>query len=155
MICEAHLILHRIYVYQPCAVCFSSTNETGRLRRTQLACTALLTFTSSALAIDDRLISNLRKLDPELRLEQACDLEAMNQLGQRGFAADRAKSNVSSLPQHSGDVFTAAGGAVRARGNHLSFVCKATPDHLQIKSFRYDVGKEIPESKWSSLDLWR
>jgi hypothetical protein len=127
------------------------------LRTIQLACAALLAFTSSALAIDDRLMSNLRKLDPELRLEQVCDLEAMNQLGQRGFAADRAKSNVSSAPLHAGDVLTVNGGAVRANGKwyHLSFVCKATPDHLHVKSFRYTMGKEIPESEWSSLDLWR
>lgn len=119
--------------------------------------TALLTCTSSALAIDDRLLFNLRKLDPELRLEQICDLEAMNQLGQRGFAADRAKSNVSSPPYHAGDVLTANGGAVRAKGKwyKLTFVCKATPDHLHVKSFRYTVGKEIPQEKWWALDLWR
>lgn len=129
----------------------------GRLRSPQLACAALIIFTSPALAIDDRLISNLRKLDPELRLEQVCDLEAMNQLGQRGFAADRAKSNVSAAPKHAGDTLIANGGAVRARGKwyQLSFVCKAAPDHLHVKSFRFTVGNEIPEAKWSSLDLWR
>jgi uncharacterized protein DUF930 len=109
------------------------------------------------LALDERLMSNLRKLDPDLRLEQICDLEVMNQLGQRGFAADRAKSNVSSPPDHAGDVLTANGGAVRAKGKwyRLSFVCKATSDHLHVKSFRYQVGNEIPKSEWSSLDLWR
>jgi len=117
----------------------------------------LLLLASSALAADARLLANLRRLDPSLRLEQICDLEAMNQLSHRGFDADRAKSNVSVSPIHNGDILIANGAAFRSRGNwyHLSFVCVGTSDHLHVKSFRYTIGRMIPQSKWSSLDLWR
>ena len=112
----------------------------------------LLVLSSPALAIDDRFLSSLNKLDPQTRLEQICDLEAMNRIAR----ADRAKSDVISHPVHGGNTLTANGAAFRQNGKwyQFSFVCKATPDHLRVLSFSYKVGEAIPEQKWSSYGLW-
>ncbi|WP_249780137.1 DUF930 domain-containing protein [Bradyrhizobium sp. dw_411] len=113
----------------------------------------LLILSSPALAVDDRFLASLSRLDPETRLEQVCDLEAMNRIGR----ADRAKSDVISHPIHNGNMLTASGGAFRQKGKwyQFSFVCKATPDHLKVLSFSYKAGELIPEQKWSSYGLWR
>lgn len=81
----------------------------------------------------------------------------MNRISRdKQFQPDRAKSDVISHPQHSGNTLTAGGGAFREKGKwyHFSFVCKATPDHLRVLSFSYKIGDQIPEEKWSSLGLW-
>jgi hypothetical protein len=127
------------------------------LGRIVLAAIVTFAFLSPALAANERLLASLRKLDPDTRLEQVCDLEAMNQVNQQGFAADRAKSDILSRPRHNGDTLTANGGAFRSRGKwyRLSFVCQGSRDHLHVTSFQYRVGSAIPEAKWPSLGLWR
>jgi hypothetical protein len=113
----------------------------------------LLLIATPAFANDARFIESLKKLDPQTRLEQACDLEAMRRIS----SSDRAKSDVISHPVHNGNTLTANGGAVRQNGKwyQLSFVCKATPDHLSVISFTHKVGALIPEEKWASYDLWQ
>ena len=114
---------------------------------------ALLLLASPAFAIDAGFLASLSRLDPETRLEQICDLEAMSRIGK----ADRAKSDVVSHPIHSGNTLIASGGAFRQKGKwyQFSFVCKATPDHLKVTSFTYKVGELIPEEKWARYGLWR
>jgi len=112
----------------------------------------LLILSSPALAVNDRFLASLSRLDPETRLEQVCDLEAMNRIDR----VDRAKSDVISHPIHNGNILNASGGAFRQKGKwyQFSFVCKATPDHLKVLSFSYKMGELIPEEKWSSYGLW-
>ena len=125
--------------------------------RTALAAIMMFALIFPALAANDRFLASLRRLDPNTRLEQVCDLEAMNQISLRGFAADRAKSDVMSRPRHGGDTLKADGGAFRSRGKwyRLSFVCHGSKDHLHVTSFQYHIGSLIPEKKWASLGLWR
>jgi uncharacterized protein DUF930 len=114
---------------------------------------AFLLFASPAFATDPRFLASLNRLDPATKLEQVCDLEAMGRIGQ----ADRAKSDVISHPVHNGNVLTANGGALRMKGKwyRLSFVCKATADHLAVVAFTYKVGELIPAEKWPEYGLWR
>ena len=101
---------------------------------------------------------SLLKLEPETRLEQICDIEAMKQIKKdMRVPVDRAKSNVSETPVHKAHTVTASGGAYRSKGKwyRLSFVCSGTPDHTRVTSFSYKTGAEIPESKWEDLGLWR
>jgi hypothetical protein len=125
--------------------------------RPSFAAIALLAATS-AHAQDGRFLESLRRVEPTTRLEQVCDLEAMNRIKRdTGMNADRAKSDVISSPHHNGHTLTANGGAFRAsaRWFELSFVCKGSRDHQHVIAFKYKIGKPIPESKWSSLGLWR
>ena len=124
--------------------------------RTSLLLVVLLTV--PAHAQDQRFLDSLRKVEPNTRLEQICDYEAMRRIKQdTGKFADRAKSDITVRPQHSGHTLIVNGGAFRADGKwfELSFVCKGTPDHLHVTAFKYKIGKQIPQTKWSELGLWR
>jgi hypothetical protein len=111
------------------------------------------------LAADPRFIASLGRLDSQTRLEQICDYEAMTRIGGHGqpFRPDRAKSDVVTPPKHLGDTLIGNGGAFRSEGHwyQFSFSCKASPDHLKVLSFSYQVGAMIPEAKWDSYGLWR
>jgi hypothetical protein len=111
-----------------------------------------------SLAFDARAYASLHRLDPSLRLEQICDMEAMDRIARedRRFRPDRAKSNVIVPPEHLGDTLKASGAAFRANGRWyaLSFVCKGSPDHLKVTSFNYSIGELIPNSKWDDYGLW-
>lgn len=116
-------------------------------------------FATPSLAMDARFAASLKKLDPETRLEQVCDLEAMSRIDRDAnpYHPDRAKTDVVSHPQHNGDTVTGKGGAFRSKGRWyaFSFACKGTPDHMQVLSFSYKIGDPIPESKWAAFGLWR
>ena len=102
--------------------------------------------------------SSLIKLDPQTRLEQVCDLEAMHKIAKDGkFKPDRAKSYVSHAPKLSGHTLTAKGAAFRSGGlwYELAFTCKGSADHMNVEQFNYRIGRIIPQSKWDALGLWR
>ena len=115
--------------------------------------------TAPCSAMDSRTYASLRRLDPDLRIEQVCDLAAMERIHKerQELRPDRAKSDVISHPLHMGDTLRADGGAFRSNGSwyKLSFVCKTSPDHLKVTSFNYEIGKLIPESRWGDYGLWR
>lgn len=121
----------------------------------------MLAFTAvpAACAADARFDASLRRLDPDTRLEQVCDLEAMNRIRKdpAGYRPDRAKSDVSAHPQHIGHLLKGSGGAFRSNGRWyaFSFVCQGTPDHMQVLSFSYKIGNVIPEAKWAEYGLWK
>src|SRR5438105_3921468 len=112
----------------------------------------------SKVSADAKFQAALNRLDPQTRLEQVCDLEAMKRLKQeQKFPADRAQGAASAEPKTEGHKLTAKGGAYRSKGAwyELSFVCQADPEHMKVLSFEYQTGKAIPESKWEDYGLWR
>ncbi|EGP09698.1 DUF930 domain-containing protein [Afipia clevelandensis] len=129
------------------------------MKKTALLLLVTLLPVTSALAIDPRFAASLKKLDPDTRLEQVCDLEAMNRIDRdpNPYHPDRAKTDAVSLPVHAGDTVTGKGGAFRSKGRwySFSFACKGSPDHMKVLSFSYKIGDLIPESRWASLGLWR
>ena len=120
---------------------------------------AAIAGVTPSFAMDPRFAASLKKLDPDTRLEQVCDLEAMSRIAKdsRPFRPDRAKTDVASHPQHAGDIVKGSGGAFRSKGHwySFSFVCKGSPDHMNVLSFSYKIGEAIPESKWAAYGLWR
>jgi hypothetical protein len=127
--------------------------------RTVAAIAIWLAMAAPVLAMDARFAASLKRLDPQTRLEQVCDLEAMSRIDRDASPhhPDRAKTDVLSHPRHSGDTVTGSGGAFRSKGKWyaFSFTCKGSPDHMTVLSFSYKIGEPIPESKWASLGLWR
>jgi len=115
-------------------------------------------WAAPAHAVDTRFYNSLKRLDPETRLEQVCDVEAMKQINRdtNPYHPDRAKSDVLSAPRHNGDTVQGTGGAFRSKGKWYaySFTCKGAPDHYSVLSFSYKIGKQIPEKKWASYGLW-
>lgn len=111
-----------------------------------------------APAMDARFKAMLKTLDPELRLEQVCDAEAMRTIGKdrNAYRPDRALIGALARPQIHGDTIVGSGGAFRSRGKWygFSFTCEAAPDRLSVQSFDFKIGGPIPEEKWSAYGLW-
>jgi len=101
----------------------------------------------------------MKKLDPEERAHQACAIRGVNTLRRekRLPGADRLKTGITSAAAFDGSVVTAKGGAVRAKGKWYAFkfTCAVTADRMKAVSFTYELGQEIPESKWDAYGLWR
>jgi hypothetical protein len=121
----------------------------------------LMSFASSAAEskMDPRFLASLKRLDPETRLDQICDYEAMLRLGHdiRKFHPDRAKAEVISKPVRTANSVKAPGGAFRSAGRWyaLSYVCETTQDQMKVTSFTYEIGKLIPSSDWPKYGLWQ
>ena len=99
----------------------------------------------------------LTRLDPQTRLEQVCDREAMRRIkDEKKLPVDRAQGAASAEPKTEGHKLTAKGAAYRSNGAWygLTFVCEATPDHMKVLSFEYQTGEPIPKTKWEDYGLW-
>ena len=129
-----------------------------RIRAFGLAVVATTIFGATAVAADGRFERSLKMLAPEERLEQLCDYTAMTRIRneQKQFRPDRAVANATAEPKASGDTLEVSGGAFRSRKKWyaLSYRCTATSDHMSVVAFRFTVGDEIPEAKWSTYGLW-
>lgn len=116
-------------------------------------------FAATQVTADPRFEKSLHMLAPEERLEQLCDYTAMKQIrrDQKQFRPDRAVANAMADPRIAQHTIEAKGAAFRSRGKWyaLTFSCTASPDHMEVVSFRYTIGAEIPESKWAAFNLWQ
>ncbi|HET9714966.1 MAG TPA: DUF930 domain-containing protein [Pseudolabrys sp.] len=123
-----------------------------------LAVLAITGFATIAYSADGRFERSLKMLAPEARLEQLCDYTAMTRIRSESkqFRPDRAVANASAEPKETGNTLEVTGGAFRSRKKWyaLSYICTASPDRMSVTAFRYKVGEEIPESKWSAYGLW-
>ncbi len=80
---------------------------------------------TSAAAADKRaarFTEGLKKLDPETRLEQVCDYEAMRRIGREAkeYKPDRSQANAVSEPKHDGSTLIAKGAAFRSKASGIS-----------------------------------
>ena len=99
----------------------------------------------------------LTRLDPQTRLEQICDREAMRRIKEeKKLPVDRAQGAASADAKTDGHKLTATGGAYRTKGGWygLTYVCEATADHMKVLSFDYQTGEAIPKAKWEDYGLW-
>lgn len=112
-------------------------------------------WAAQAGSIHDQLL----KLDPEERAHQVCVIKGVDTMRQdkKLPKVDRIKTSITGRAKFTGTQVSTKGGAVRAK-NHwygLKFTCDVTPDQMKALTFTYEVGAEIPESKWEDLGLWR
>jgi replicative DNA helicase len=101
----------------------------------------------------------LMEIDPAERFIQVCSLAAAERISKdkTPYKADRAVMDASGPAKVDGDKMTGDGAAFRSKGDwyQFSFSCEASPDHLKVLSFNYQVGTKIPEEKWETFGLWR
>jgi hypothetical protein len=94
------------------------------------------------------------KLDPATRLEQRCDARGMGLVGREhpAMRPDELVAYAFGDPHVSGNLIEAPGAAIRVNGAwfHLSYVCETTDDRLNIKSFRYTLGNQVPREQWDA-----
>lgn len=94
------------------------------------------------------------KLSPETRVEQRCDARAMGSVGRehKGFRPDEFVAYAFADPVLRGARISAPGGAIRSGGKwyRLSYTCETSADGLDVKSFAYQLGAEVPRNEWES-----
>lgn len=119
---------------------------------------AVLMASSTANALDNRLKAGLLKLDPETRLEQRCDAEALDRIthDSKDYKADRIVAYAFATPETSADAIKSSGAAFRSHGEwyRLKFKCVTASDHMEILQFRYRIGDRIPKDDWAKYDLY-
>jgi len=105
------------------------------------------------MAMSGSVVKQLMKLDPATRLEQRCDVEAMERIraDPSRFSPDKVLAYAFAEPAVGANSIRTSGAAFRSGGKwfHLSFSCKTSPDHLKVLSFQYAIGSAIPEQEWS------
>jgi hypothetical protein len=94
-----------------------------------------------------RVRDSIKKLPPEKRLAQSCNLEAVGQIGNagRGFSPGALVADVFAKPAIAGTSFTVTGGAFRSQGKWyaLAYDCTLTTDLSAVKSFSYRIGGDV------------
>ncbi|MET0527044.1 MAG: DUF930 domain-containing protein [Microvirga sp.] len=112
---------------------------------------ALSLADSPASAASSRT-EQMMKLSPETRVEQRCDAKAMGSVGRehKGFKPDEFVAYAFGDPDMRGTHIKAPGGAIRSGGKwyRLSYVCETSADGLEVKSFAYQLGNEVPRHEW-------
>lgn len=112
-----------------------------------------LLASQSAYALPERMIESLKKMDPETRLQQRCDLEAMNRIQKDNhhMIADEMVPYAFGQTKTKGNLLIARGAAFRSHNvwRHISYRCKTDDDHLNVLSFEYKIGAEVPRSDWA------
>ncbi|HSX76065.1 MAG TPA: DUF930 domain-containing protein [Shinella sp.] len=113
---------------------------------------------SPALAIDARIRSQLQKLTPEERLEQRCDIEAMDKISDAkgGYRPDKVIAYAFGDPKLDGTTIKTKGAVFRSGGEwyRLSYKCEGTADRLEVNAFKYRIGDVVPRKDWAAHYLY-
>lgn len=113
---------------------------------------------SPAMALDARIRNQLQKLTPEERLEQRCDMEAMDKIsgGKGGFRPDKVIAYAFGDPKLEGTTFKTRGAVFRSGGEwyRLSYKCEASADRLEVNAFKYKIGDMVPREDWAAHYLY-
>jgi hypothetical protein len=121
--------------------------------------TGIIVLVTASAAAEGRFERSLRMLAPMERLVQICDYTAMKRVRKehRTYRPDRAVADATAETRITDNTVEAAGAAFRSRGKWygLAYTCKAAPDNMNVLSFHYKIGDEIPESKWVAYGLWQ
>ncbi len=130
----------------------------------KLLSVALLAASSSVLmampahAIDANVLRQLNALAPEERLEQRCDIEAMERIAkdQKGMKPDKVIAYAFGDPDVTPDSIKAAGAVFRSGGEwyRLRYKCQIATTTLGIRNFDYKVGDKVPEEQWAKHYLY-
>lgn len=113
---------------------------------------------SPALAIDARIRNQLQKLTPEERLEQRCDIEAMDKISDAkgGYRPDKVIAYAFGDPKLDGTTIKTKGAVFRSGGEwyRLSYKCEGTADRLEVNAFKYRIGDVVPREEWAAHYLY-
>lgn len=99
----------------------------------------------------------MQSLDPEERIIQLCDTEAMEQVHRwrSDFAPDSIVAYATEDPRLFEKTLRADGAAFHSRGNWyaMRFSCDVSADGATVLAFAFRVGKPIPRADWSGYGL--
>ncbi|MGG7517205.1 DUF930 domain-containing protein [Allorhizobium undicola] len=117
-----------------------------------------LVFASSAFALDAATTRQLKALSPSERLEQRCDMEAMNRINKdrHGIEPDKVIAYTFGKTMGDGAHLRAPGAVVRSKGQwyRLKYDCVTSNGSLDVKSFNYQLGDVVPKESWKKYYLY-
>ena len=113
---------------------------------------------SQAMALNKRVVGELQKLEPEEELEQRCDVEALSRIddARNDMRPDKVIAYTFAPPKVDGDTIDANGAVFRTHEHwyHLSYHCVTDKTRLNVKTFSFKIGAEVPRSKWQKYYLY-
>ena len=119
---------------------------------------AAFSIAPCAHALDARLRGQFEKLDPQTRLEQRCDLEAMNRIkaAKLGYRPDKVIAYSFGDPSTAENMLKAKGAVFRSEGEwyRLAFKCETTPDRLDVTAFKFRIGEKVQRQDWAAHYLY-
>ena len=111
-----------------------------------------------SIALESKLKSQLLKLDPKTRLEQACDTEAMIRIKKEDnpFRPDKVIAYTFRDPSYGANSINAPGAVFRSNGEwyHLAYKCQTDALNLTVQALAYKIGGKISRSKWEKYYLY-
>lgn len=119
----------------------------------------ILLSAGAAAAVEPRILRELMALTPQERMEQRCDIEAMDRIRseQKGLSPDKVIAYTFADTEISGAKLKATGAAFRSKGEwyRLRFKCETGgPERVSIKSFDYQIGTMVPRKDWQRYYLY-
>ncbi|MFG1352195.1 DUF930 domain-containing protein [Xanthobacter autotrophicus] len=96
-------------------------------------------------------------VDLPTRIEQRCNARAMGIVGREhaGMQPEETVAYAFADPKLGTASITAPGAAIRSHGHwyHLSYTCHTSADGMDVQSFSYTLGDEVPRDDWSAHSL--
>lgn len=115
-------------------------------------------ISSTTQAMDPSLRKQFEVLDPQTRLEQRCDMEAMSRIkaAKQGYRPDKVIAYSYGDPVTAENMIKTKGAVFRSQGEwyRLAYKCETSPDHLDVTAFKFRIGDKIPHSDWDSHNLY-
>ncbi|WP_370931553.1 DUF930 domain-containing protein [Bartonella sp. DGB1] len=114
-------------------------------------CIFAVIFSSNSLALSSREISQLKSLDPQTRIEQACNIAAMEKIKQSlNVSPEKMIAYAFGDTFLSNHNFKAPHAAIRINHKwyYLSYDCTAKSDHIHIEQIKVELGTLVPRNLW-------
>jgi uncharacterized protein DUF930 len=89
--------------------------------------------------------ATLKKLNPERRLAQTCNIEAYGQVGHAGYQPDAIIANAFAPVATEASTYSVTGGAFRSEGNwyRIAYQCTLKPDMSDVVGFSFHIGGDV------------
>jgi hypothetical protein len=92
----------------------------------------------------------LKKLPPEKRLAQTCNIEAIGQIGNsgKGLSPDAVVANAFAAPTANGATYSVSNGAFRSKEKWygVAYECTLSKDMTAVTSFKFHIGGEVTDA---------
>ena len=99
----------------------------------------------------------LKRLEPQTRLQQLCNLEAILQINRQSedYAVDFVVAYAREAVVRKGDAIIARGAAFHSNGRwyNLAFECQLSANQREVASLKFKLGDAIPGDQWADLNL--
>ncbi|MBS9721466.1 DUF930 domain-containing protein [Tianweitania sp. BSSL-BM11] len=128
-------------------------------KKATLSVAAGLFLTTHSWALsDERLNTQLMRLDRQTRLEQTCDLEVLLLINRehKKLNVDKVIAYSFAEPIVGHNQIEAPGAVFRSKGEwyRLRYWCETGAKHLDAHKLRYEVGAAVPHGEWLKHNLY-